>query len=209
MIVLVRWLLKLSKKEYEFISRYSRSHPHFFWYLALDAVVSALIGMVGFHFVTASTPSVTSVSAYYGGRMGLSADQFIRTTKRLGTSVYWLGPLSGSRYEINERTSGIHVVTYLQSSSDLPHLKEITLVIETYDNLAIHNSHITHFVMNKSIVTADNKTVEFNKDLMNIEMITIRGRPEKVHILYPAPQSEQTLLRNAARLELIPCTTSC
>jgi len=33
-LIFIRWLMKKFKKEHEFVNRYTRSHPHFFWYVS-------------------------------------------------------------------------------------------------------------------------------------------------------------------------------
>lgn len=209
MLTIIHRFLEFGKKLLLLFWQYRGSRLHFILYIFLTAVLSIAIVLAGFRLVTASKSSVTSGLIYHGGDVGLSADQFMKAVRGYGTPVYWLGPMPGSRYELNERMSGIHVVTYLEPSSDLPHLKEIVLVVQTYDDLATHESGVRHFVENKIIVTAGDAVVEYNEYLMNFETITFKNKPEVVDIYYASPQTKETLLKNATRLELIPCVVTC
>lgn len=48
MLALLGGLVKLVKKDFEFLSNYERAHPHFFWYLGADALLSVALVFGGY-----------------------------------------------------------------------------------------------------------------------------------------------------------------
>ena len=202
MIALIRWFIGLFKKEFQFLSRYRKSHPHFITYLILDVVLSFAVGIAGFQFVAHRT--LTPNTLVDSRVIAMTYDKFIPFVKIHKHPVYWLGPMPGNEYSFNQNAEDVDIVSYLPKGSSLSNVSQRKITVKTYENLAAYTTHI-HPLMGadaKKFVTARGNTVVFN-ELMDVETVTLSGRPEIVVIRYPRKQTEATLIRNANNLELI------
>ncbi|MDP1711613.1 MAG: hypothetical protein Q8K86_04050 [Candidatus Nanopelagicaceae bacterium] len=184
------------------LSRYRRSHPHFIRNLSLDVVLSLAIGFAGFQFVAyrSSTPTTLENSRI----VAMASDEFIAFVKKHEDPVYWLGPISGNRYSFNQNAQDVDVVSYLPKGSSLSNVNQRKMTVKTYENLATYRSHIRPLMgaYTKEFVTAKGNTVVIN-ELMDVETVTLSGRPEIVVIRYPTKQTEGALIENANNLKLI------
>lgn len=78
------------------------------------------------------------------------------------------------------------------------------MTVKTYKTLAAYTTHIRPLVGadTTKFVTAKGNTVEFNRAIMDLETVTLGGRPEIVVIRYPTMQTAETLIKNADELKL-------
>lgn len=194
--------MRLFNREFQFLSRYNKSHPHFIRNLSLDVLISLAIGLAGFQFVAHRTSTPNMLEDSRG--MAMTSDKFIAVVKKHKDPVYWYGVMPGNEYSFNENAKDVDIVSYLPKGSSLANVNQRKTTVKTYKNLAAYKTHI-HPLMGayaKRFMTANGNTVVFN-ELMDVETITLSSRPEIVVIRYPEKQTAATLIRNADDLKLI------
>lgn len=183
-------------------SRYRRSHPHLIRNLSLDVVLSLVIGFVGFQLVDHRTSATDR--AEDSRVIAMSSDKLIALVKKHRDPVYWLGPISGNKYSFNQNADDVDIVSYLPKGSSLSNVNQRKLTVKTYKTLEAYATHIHPLVGANStkFVTAKGNTVESDEALMDVETVTLSGRPEIVVIRYPTMQTAETLIKNADELRL-------
>lgn len=183
-------------------SRYQRSHPHFIRNLSLDVVLSLAVGLAGFQFITSRTSATNSLED--SRVVAMTSDKFIALVKKHKDPVYWLGPVPGNKYSFNQNANDVDIVSYLPKGSSLSNINQRKMTVKTYKTLAAYTTHIHPLVGANAtkFVTAKGNTVEFNETLMDVETVTLNGRPEIVIIRYPTSQTDETLIKNADNLRL-------
>ncbi len=206
MLVIVRWVGRLFKKEYRFLERYERSHPHFIWFALADAVISVSLVLGGFQLYShIHSTSAAEEKLERSGGVSLTESSFIEKVKLAGNPVYWLGPLSGSSYTFNDELGYLRIVTYIPSGSDVSQVAKHELIVETYasaKDLADH-IHATANAGSQTSVTQSGMTIKYNaKDLTSM-LIEISGVTQVVAVEYPKMQSEAQLLQDAGKLVLV------
>lgn len=182
-------------------SRYRRSHPHFIRNLFLDLLLLAIV-FAGFRLVAHRV--LATVTLENSRIVAMASDEFITFVKKHEDPVYWLGPMPGNRYSFNHNAQDVDVVSYMPKGSRLSNVNQRKMTIKTYKTLVAYATHI-HPLMGaytKEFVTAKGNTVVIN-ELMDVETVTLSGRPEIVVIRYPTMQTEETLIENANNLKLI------
>jgi len=203
MLVIIRFLAKYIRKEHLVLSRYDKSHPHFKWFLGLDAVLSVLLVFGGLQFA-ASSPSTSSLLKTCGVTP-LSVAELTNYVKDENKPVYWLGPMPGNTYTINNTQPDTRLITYLPACLVPSKENNLSLTVETYNNLASYMAHMRPLTgaISERLVTAKGATVEFDKVSMNREIVTFKDRPEIVVINYPTRQTAQAMMKDADSLKLI------
>jgi len=204
MLAIIRKMLKLIKEDHRLLVNYERSHPHFLWYLGLDALLSVAIILGGYHFVASN--SSTAQNLVHAGGVSLSSGEFINHVKRNDLETYWLGPISSYKYTINHETPGIVDVFYLPKSSDPSTKNLFKYEVKTYENQKTWDAH-GHTLLatsNTTTIPITNKIfVKINKGSMKGEIVTFSDKPVIVAMAYPTRQSLQTMIKNAEKLKLV------
>ncbi len=206
MLVLIRWVSRLFKKEYRFLARYERSHPHFFWYLALDAVISTLVVVGGFQLYShVNSTSPTDDQLERAGAVQMTANQFINNVKLSGATVYWLGPLYGATYSLNRSLKYAIIVTYISQGSNFNDASKSRLTVETYANSTAlsHDDRLLASAPGRKVVTEKGVTIEYDANTLTAMAVTLQGVQEAVIVEYPSKQSESQLLKDAGKLVLV------
>lgn len=206
MIALVRWLIGLFRKEYRLLSRYEKSHPHFFFFIGLDALLSVFLVLVGFQVVTAQgATDPFERLLQHSGAVGTSVDKFIDQIKNDNDSVYWLGPISGATYTISNFLESVDVVTYIPKGSNINDMSQPRLTVETFENPEAYAAHVHILIAADTVkhVTGKGVTVEYDTNAMNAATVRIEGESQIVVINYPTAQSVKTLLKDTKRLALV------
>jgi len=205
-ISIIRWILGLINKEHLLVTRYRKSHPHFIFYLGLDAVLSGLLIVGGFHFLGPSTwVAHEKFVLAHPGVIPMPLDNFLDYVSREPESIYWLGSAPGDKYTVDRANGDGAMVTYFPSGSSSANANQPKETIETYKNLAAYATDVHPLMGTNStkIVTASGTTVEFDEGSMNYENVTFKGKPEIVIISYPASQLAMTLMKSANNLKLV------
>lgn len=204
MLVFIRWLMKVFKKEHAVLERYERSHPHFFRYLAVDAILSVAVVFVGFNFYASNSSSTKNLT--HAGQVAMTSGQLIDHLKKDRIKVYWLGPVQGDEYTVNHQEAGIVDLFYLPEGAVPSDHSSFVYEIKTYKNQKVWDSH-THNIL----ATANTKTIAVSKDLsirinpssMKGVIATYGNKPEILAIAYPKPQTLNNMIKNVESLTLL------
>lgn len=114
MIALIRVFLRFLEKEHLLVSRYSKSHPHFYWYLSLDAIISIAIAYGGFQLYASQTSTSTSdASMTHVGAVALSTKGMTQHVRQSQHVAYWFGPKDQFKYSPICIVEGVMTVTYI------------------------------------------------------------------------------------------------
>jgi hypothetical protein len=192
------------KEEKTFV-KYDRVHPHFKWYLGLDALGSVLLVSFVLVPVTYGAGSVQHNLAMRSGAVAMSADQLTKLIKQENLTAYWLGPISGSKYSLVTTHTGKIIITYLSNGDGIANLHQSNMVIATVNDKANTSALITdnQELNNANDLVVTGNIFSYNKD--NLDHMTVQFRAEKtrVMIFYPGPRSLLSLETDAEGLELI------
>ena len=199
-----RFLLRLIKKEHLLLTKYRRSHPHFFRYMGLDAAISVAIVVGGFqvaHF--GSSWNASYLKAEDTGVKALSAEQVIDRVHRGHLEVYWLDAISGAKYSFEFKPGTVSTLAYLvgggrgQQDSSKP-----KLIIQTFDSYATYAKNLHPLVATgeESIVDTSNYTLHFDSNSLLIATIVFKHSSRVVVIHYPVTQSVSSIIDDADAL---------
>jgi hypothetical protein len=204
MISIYRWILKLRKKEHILRTNYHKSHPHFYLYIGLDAVLSfaLVMGVTGF----AASQTSNAVKLGHAGGAAMSVEELVKHVKTEPIDAFWLGYNSNYKYTLDHSKSGIVDIFYFPKDADQTNTKLFSYEIKSYENIEVWNAH-THTLRatsgTVSIQTAAGLTIKISPDSLRGEIVTFSDRPEIVGIAYPTPQSRENLIKNAESLSPI------
>jgi hypothetical protein len=206
MIAIFRWISRLVKNEHILRARYHRSHPHFLWYLSLDAVISIILIVGGMHFfLPMSWTTHERFAINHPGVIPMPVDKFLDIVSRESEGMYWLGPVKADKYTIDLTKDEGFVITYIPPGTNASNQFQRKFTITTYINRAIYLSEADALLdMNsKKISLPSGNTVEFSEASLDREIVNLKGRPTIVAISYPEAQTARTLIKNADALKLI------
>ncbi len=204
MIALIRKLLKFINKEQRFLSRYQRSHPHFFWYLGIDALLATVLVFAGFHFF--ASDSFVGQKLTHAGAVGMSANEFVEHIKHEDVLAYWLGPVQGYENTVNHEVAGIADVFYLPIGTNPSNKKDFLFEVKTYQDQKVWDAH-THTILasanTKTIAIDKNLSIRINPTSMKGVIATYGDKPEIVAMAYPEPQSLAAMMKDVESLKLV------
>ena len=204
MLSLFGRLVRLFKKDFQFLANFERSHPHFFWFLGIDALLSAGIIIGGFTLYTGMN-SETHQFSHVGA--GIVSSQELREHVKEGDDLaYWLGDLPGYEYTMNHSESGLVQIFYWRQGSFNVRGKQYLYRVKTYRNEKAWDSNVHIF-----LTTANSDTFQISKKIsitigkfsMNRVIVRFAKLPEIVTLLYPLPQSLQAIEKNIESLTRI------
>ena len=203
-LAFIRWLLRLLKKEQAALSRYERSHPHFFWFLALDAVLSIALIFAGFQIYGSGESSTERLA--HAGYVVMSSEQLVDHLAKDGLNAYWLGSIRGAEYTVNDELRGIVDVMYLPKGTEASDDNVFMYEVKTYKNREVWDSHthpIKSSVNTTTIQVNTNISIKINKASMKGVIATFGDNPVIVAIAYPKPQTLKDMIKNVESLKLI------
>ncbi len=200
----LRLLLKMFKKEQEFLSRFQRSNPHAILYLALDAVISVTVVLGGYQLFWSHSSSIESkeqmeVSA-------VSSDALISLATREKMDAYWLGPVSAHTYTLNDQQRGIVDIFYWPASTGSRDAKNFLYEVKTYKDRKTWDAH-THTILavanTSTISVKKGVSIKINRASMKGVIATFADRKEILAIAYPVPQTLDSMIKNVESLRLV------
>ncbi|MBI3430556.1 MAG: hypothetical protein HY050_11020 [Actinobacteria bacterium] len=204
MLAIFRWSLGLFRKERELFSNYSRAHPHFFWYLGIDALLSVGIVLGGFALYTQRTSDTHERS--HLGSATLTSEALIKHVIDEDTDAYWLGSISTAEYSINNLQTDIADIFYRPKGSFGDGGKQFLYEVKTYKNQKAWDGR-THTLLatanTETIAISNAVTIRINRGSMKGVIVTFTDRPEIIGIAYPTPQSLEAMIKNVESLEPI------
>ena len=204
MLILVKRLLKVFKREHELLARYERAHPHFIRYLAIDAIISVVIVCVGFQIYESHSASTGRLS--HSGNLLMSSGQLVDHLRKDGIRAYWLGPIAAEEYTLNHESEGIVDLMYFPKGTAASDDSTFDYEIKTYRNQQIWDAH-THPIL----ASANTKTINLNAEtFIRINPTSMKGvivrytdKPEIVAIAYSSRRTLQAIMKDVEALKLI------
>lgn len=191
------------KKEHDLLSRYERAHPHFIRYLALDAVVTVAVVFGVFQFVQGNASTIESQEPLEMSAGSSSA--LIAQTNHEKLDAYWLGPISGYKYTLNDQQSGIVDIFYWPASSGNSDPHNYLYEVKTYQDRKIWNAH-THPILasanTSEIAIKNGVSIRINRSSMKGVIATYTNKPEILAIAYPTAQTLDSMIKDVESLRL-------
>lgn len=204
MLIIVRWILKAFKRDRGLVARYERSHPHFIAYIFLDAFLSVALIFAGFSIFSSRTTIAPELAHAAGVVMSFA--QLDGHLKKDGVQTYWIGPISGDHYELNQEVQGIVDIWYLPKGVTTPGSSLAEYEVKTYANQGVWDAH-THPILasvdTQVIAISPSVSMKINPSSMKGEIVTFSDRPEIVAIAFSKPQTLETMEKEANSLTLV------
>lgn len=205
LLAIFRWALGLFRKEHELLSNYSRAHPHFFWYLGIDALLSVGIVFGGFTLYAQTYSDSQRLSDVGAAAMTAEALKKHVTDQKL--DAYWLGSISTDEYSVNhDQSKNIADIFYWSKGSFEGEGKQFMYEVKTYKNQKTWDgrAHTLLATANtETIAISSNVKIRINRGSMKGVIVTFADRPEIIGIAYPKPQSLEAMIKNVESLEPI------
>ena len=201
MLKLVARIVKLFKKDFQLLANYERAHRHFFWFLGIDALLSAGIVIGGFSLFAEMNSDSQQLS--HVGAVVHTAKEIVSRIVDENLDVYWLGDIPGSEYTLNHRALGIVELFYWRQGSFNVKGKQYMYRVRTYKNEKAWEStvHVLLTSANSSTLQISKKIfITMDKTSMNRVIVRFSNLPAIVTLLYPLPQSLQTIEKNVQSL---------
>lgn len=204
MLAFLGWLVKLVKKDLQLLANYERKHPHFFWYLGVDALLSVALVFGGYSLYVEMTSD--SHSLEHVGAKTLTSEGLVEHAHENNVLAYWLGPIPGYEYTMDHSESDVADIFYWKNGTQPLDTKLFLYEVKTYRNQKAWDSRSHTF-----LATTNTETIKVNKDLtIRINPTSMRGviatfisKPEIVALAYPAPQKLQDMIKNVESLRLV------
>lgn len=207
MIALVRFIVAFVKKEQVVLHRYEKTHPHFVWYVLIDAVLSVGLVLGGFQVSRAiSDPNRSHIENEDAGAIPLTADGLFRHFQGEKRVAYWLGPKAGFSYTPIGVESDVVTITYFPGgTSPLSKINEPKLTVETYVTEAVYESHGQELVQADRIWTTNARgdEVRYDTSSMNFAIVKLKGIRQIVRIHYPLARSSASILEDSMALNRV------
>lgn len=207
MIALVRFIFEFFKKERVLLHRYERTHPHFLWYVLIDAVITISLVFGGFAFVrTWGGPSQAQIEIEDAGGVALSADRLFGHFKGERRIAYWLGPIAGDLYTANGVLKDLVTITYLTNgAAGLSNAASPNLTIQTYDSEAVFEAHGQGLVHADRTLTWNSRGDEVIYDVhfMDSVIVKLKNAVQVVQINYPNERSASSMLKDSLALRRV------
>lgn len=204
LLIFIRWLSKVFKKEQIVFKRYERSHPHFLGYLALDALLSVALIFAGFQIYQSHSSSAERLS--HAGDVVMSVGELVDHLKGDGLNGYWLGPIGGDEYTVNHELHGVVDVMYLPKGTEASDDNAFIYEVKTYKNREVWDSHthpIKSTVNTTTIHVNENISVRINPSSMKGAIATFGDKPVIVAIAYPKAQTLDNVIEDVESPKLI------
>ena len=201
MLNLVALIVKLFKKDFQLLANYERSHRQFFWFLGIDALLSVGIVIGGFTLFAEMNSDSQQLS--HVGAVVHTAKEIVTRIVDENLDAYWLGDIPGSEYTLNHRALGIVELFYWRKGSFNVNGKQYMYRVRTYKNETAWESTV-HVLL----TSANSRTLQISKKIfitmdktsMNRVIVRFSNLPAIVTLLYPLPQSLQTIEKNVQSL---------
>ena len=207
MIAVLRWVLKIARKEHTLRTNYHRAHPHFLAYLAVDAVISVALVAGGLHYFGPLVwGSHERFMIEHPGIMPAPVDRFMdyMTGEEEG-NIFWIGPSEGHKYTVETVNHRFHRISYFLSNAYSTPKDQPQLTITTYVNNKTFMNDIRPLLgtqTEKRMLSGGN-TIEFASKSPKSGIISFPTRSEIVAIDFRTVQSKESLLATAEKLEEI------
>jgi hypothetical protein len=200
-LTLIDRIVKVFKKDFQLLSNYERTHPHFFWYLGIDAIISVAIIIGGYSFYTNMTTDRHALK--HVGADVMTSQEVVEHASKFNVLAYWLGSMNGYEYTLNHTESDVADIFYWREGSYSHSSKQFLYEIKTYRNQQAWDSRAHNFKATTNIQTIhvdEDLTIRINPTSMRGVIATFVSKPEIVALAYPVPQKLQDMIKNVEGL---------
>lgn len=204
MLTLIDRIVKVFKKDFQLLSNYERTHPHFFWYLGLDAILSVIIIIGGYSLYT--NMSTDRHELKHVGADVMTSQEVVEHASKFKVLAYWLGSIEGYEYTLNHAESDVADIFYWRKGSYSRGGKQFLYEIKTYRNQQAWDSRAHNFKATTNIQTIpvdEDLTIRINPTSMRGVIATFVSKPEIVALAYPVPQKLQDMIKNVEGLRQV------
>lgn len=192
------------KKEHDFLSRFQRSNPHAILYLALDAVISVTLVFGGYQLLGSHPTAIESKEKMEVSAVSSRAMIALATREKM--DAYWLGPVSGYSYTLNDQQRGIVDIFYWPASTGNRDAKDFLYEVKTYKDRKTWDAH-THTILaianTSTIEVKKGLSIKINRSSMKGVIATYADKAEILAIAYPTPQTLDSMIKNVESLRLV------
>lgn len=172
--------------------------------MLLDAVISIAVVVAGYqllftHPSTAESKEPHEISV-------VSSNELTGKARVENMDAFWLGPVAGYKYTLNDQEAGIVDIFYWPGASGNTDPTAYLYEVKTYERLDVWNTHTHPIKANVNTTTiAVNKiiSIKINKSSMKGVIATFSDKPEIVAIAYPKPQTLDNMIKNVESLKLV------
>lgn len=204
MLTLIGRLVSLLRKDFQLLANYERSHPHFFWYLGADALLSIALVFGGYSLYTNMT-SDEHILQHVGAEV-MTSQEVIEHVHENNVLAYWLGSFPRYEYTMNHANPDVTDIFYWKKGTQKLDTKLFLYEVKTYRNQKAWDARA-----HTMLATTNTETINVNEDLtIRINPTSMRGviatfvsKPEIVALAYPAPQKVQDMVKNVESLRLV------
>lgn len=206
MLVFLRWLQVLARKEHLLRTNYHRTHPHFLIYLAIDAIITVSLITTGFHYF--GPPIGIQHERFmleHPGIVPAPVDNFLDYMTREEAGIFWIGPREGNKYTIETVNHKFHRIAYFLNNAYSTPLDQPKLTVTTYINQKTFLEGVRELIgsqTEKRLLSGGN-TIEFATKSPKSAVITFPTRPEIVAIDFQTTESKEALIAAADKLKEI------
>lgn len=201
----VRRFLRFLRDEGLFFFRYSRAHPRFKWYLAIDAVIAVLLVVIGIQVGTQSTREEVAETRKMSGGVALSASELINLVHHEKINAYWIGPVDGNTYTLVATNPDAILISYIPKGEDIPNFHQKDLVVQT--NVLKGESEAKMFADSQvggvDFIVNQGNAIHYNAVRPDVVSISIKGTSSVVQIFDPIEQASLTLAMNPYKLQKV------
>ena len=148
-------------------------------------VTLGLTGVFGsFSFFSSGTNAVTQKAG-----IALSESELKSTVARLGSTVYWVGPLKNAKYALDVNEAGATFVRYLPDGLGIDDTSKKYLIVATYRVNAAYDA--VRAAGNEQdgigLMTADGAAVYYNKNATSNVYLAFPGQDLQIEVFDPSP----------------------
>jgi hypothetical protein len=185
------------------LERYHRSHPRFVLYVILDIVVSVLLSLVGYQFLSPAASAIDRDGNF--GVVAMSDTQLVNRVRADSATTYWIGSMPQHVYTYSKVAQGVVIISYFNKSSDVTNGHFPRIAVETYRNYNDYSKRAHPLEDNNiaTIATTGGMTIKFNEGSMNHEIVTFRGKSEIIEIYYADAQLATSMMKDANGLHVV------
>ena len=203
-LTLIDRMVKLFKKDFQLLSNYERNHPHFFWYLGIDAILSVVIIIGGYSLYTNMTTDRHELK--HAGAEVMASQEVVEHAIENNVLGYWLGSIHGCEYTLNHVESDVADLFYWRRGTFDFRGKVFLYEVKTYRNQKAWDSRAHNFkamTNTQTIRVNEDLTIRINPTSMRGVIATFVSKPEIVALAYPVPQKLQNMIKNVEGLRQI------
>ena len=204
MLAIIRLLKNLRDKEHYLRTRYQKDHPHFYRFIALDAILTVLL--VGGTYGIATGHGFSDDKKHrimdFGG-VAMDLEGVRAQANEHKVTFYWIGSVGNLKYTTNIPNSDEIALNYVPANTEEPKIISAWLSVTTYSNLANYRKAPKGPIALGNQVTIYNSMgdlLTYDKSDLRKVTVALAKSPEVVALLFRTAQSENQLLKYSEKI---------